>query len=138
MPLSCDGRLVALIGLRVVRAPAVERPAEQGHRREHVRGASDVVRVVVAGDVILDPTDTPSLEIAQGFAALIQDAVVDQHELTARADEQRGITLADIQEVQLELAIGCTGQGSHRRRVREHRGGKQKGCDEANVHVAPD
>jgi hypothetical protein len=61
-------------------------------------------------DVVVDLRHTQGLQIPDGLAALIEDAVIKEHHLAERRNEHGAITLSDIHVVDLERSVGLRKQ----------------------------
>lgn len=94
-----------------------------------------MVGVIVTGDMRFESGDAERLQVRHRLPAVVQHTVIDHHHLALRADDERGIALADIEEVELEVAVG------RRHRSRAHRGGDgernghESGEQTAECHV---
>ena len=106
IPIQHGGQqaLVAVAGGGVVIIHVVHQHPVDGERFQHIRQPANVVGIGMGGDDIIQPVDPLTTQIVHHFFAGGRLAAVDQHLVGAAAD-QRGIGVADIQKVHLQLAV---------------------------------
>ena len=119
------------VALGRVRAAAIPSVADRDAGSGDLGHVVDVVLVIVAREHVIDVRDADRLELLDHALAHGRGQravpVVDHHDLAERRHDERAVTLADVEVVDLKAAVRRHGSRGRRGERRESQAGKRRG-----------